>query len=267
MITGSNHTYVGRYDCKEMNGPENDRYKNLNTVIADFSDRIRNVLSVGCSQGINEVIEAIQFPDKQFTGIDTNATAIERAVKGRWTFEDVSPYDNAFSSEKNLDLAKELFAQHCNPEYFEMDAQNGLVILKKPLPNTSFLRMNALSTGFPNESFNLIISHYFDGSIKNLTETQYSVGFEIERLLPNDGLFWNQYGCYVYKRSGLMGHFEQVKKDGSGKVTYESVDRSKLFPDPAQSDRPDLTLGGKKDIVEAIAHMIAKDILRNHSQD
>ena len=266
MLTERNHTYLGRYNNIKVDGfsgdgyrkPREDRYINLNEVITDFSGRIQDVLSVGCSQGINEVLEAIRFPDKRFTCIDINPEAIEIARAGRWKFNDVAPYVRLFGSEKDIPELMELYKKYCTDEYFHMDVAGEMITLKKPVPNMTFKEMNATRTDFPNASFNLVISHFFDGKPEKHSMNQYNIGFEIERLLPDNGLFWNQEGCYIYKRSGLMGHFERVKKDMDGNIIYNPVDRSELFHEPESSQTPDNIISTIDSIAEDMARQIMK---------
>ena len=225
---GSEHgyTYVGRYNLIETNTKDRRWDFPINDVFSKFGREISDVLSMGCSVGVNETLVAIQNPSVQFLGIDNNPHSIEIASSGIWPIDTIRPRVLAGSGDDRT--LRSLIDCYCPCEYFELDMDRGTLALKRNVPNISFEVRDGRKTGLDPDSYDLIMMRGVTG--------YRSFGLEVERLLHEHGLYWNVHGLFHY--FGNSDFRRVLNINGSYAIELEPADNKFLFPQNDDSPSP-----------------------------
>ena len=189
------YTFLGRYNILDRCTGEEGWDWTINDVFRHFGSDISAVLSMGCSVGINEVILGVNCPKIRVTGIDIDEEAIRKAKAGVWNLDDIRPSGLAIPSDDKM--LRKIYEHFCLESYFDIDFQNGILKLARPVENVNFEVRDGRQTNFSNSVFDLVVGYMLAGKeCHPYSSTFARLGREVERVVKPEGLFWHELGLF-----------------------------------------------------------------------
>lgn len=227
-VVGSHHTYAGRYF---ENSRGYDDYWPFDEVMRLFGDKIKNVLSLGCSNGINESIIASRYPQLCVTAIDIYSPLIEQAKAGEWDFKDIFKVTAEYPDPiENIAIRR--FLTYCPLKHFALDLERSALRRRNDLSNLSYAVMDAQHMEFSDDSFDLIIMHMLGGAFYGGKHV-IQIGKEVSRVLRDEGLFSTCFGLHmVFKTSESCRYHKLFSEERDYRMQNEPtpIESPTLFP-------------------------------------
>lgn len=225
------YSFLGRYDILDRATHQEGWDWFISDVFKHFGAGVNDVLSMGCSVGINEVLLGIKNPRTKVIGIDVDPVSIEIARSGVWNLNHIRPSGMTIPADD--ETLKILYDEFCPPGYFDLDFKKGILKLIKPVSNVAFEVKDATQTRYSPNSFDLIMMYVLaGGDCCPYSPTYKKLGWEVERIIKPEGLFWKEEGFFRVRRTkeDIAPYYRIVHCGQSYKLENIPTAREKLFP-------------------------------------
>jgi SAM-dependent methyltransferase len=229
------YSFLGRYNILDRATHQEGWDWLIKDVFKQFGSDISNVISMGCSVGVNEIILGINYPTAKITGIDVDGGAIEKAKAGVWSLDDIRP--SGLCIPEDDDTLKKLYEHFCPNGYFDIDFQKGTLRLTKPVDNVHFEVKDGTKTQYPEGSFDLAMMYMLAGEECHPYSPAFvRLGREVERIVKPNGLFWNESGLFriISTEKDESPYRRVLNRKNSYEIECKPTEREFLFPPPSR---------------------------------
>ncbi len=230
------YCFLGRYNILDRATHREGWDWLIKDVFTHFGSDISNVVSMGCSVGVNEVLLGINHPHIKITGIDIDGEAIEKANAGIWELDDIRPSGLAISNDDAT--LRRIYERFCPEGYFDIDFQNSTLKIIKPFENVDFEVKDGTKTQYPDGSFDLVMMHMLCGEECHPYSPAFvRLGREVERIVKPNGLFWNESGLFriISAENDESPYRRVLNRKDSYEIESKPTEREFLFPPPERA--------------------------------